>query len=100
MTFLEAAEAVLRTAKRPLTVHEITELALERGLVQTHGKTPAATMSAALYGAPADRPIRREFVPGVQRAQRGSVRWMYVKKSREINAHHELSGKSPRASIR
>ena len=78
MTFLEAAEAVLRAAKRPLTTHEITDIALRRGLLRTSGKTPEATMSAALYGAPTDTPIRREFAPGKQRALRGSVRWVYI----------------------
>lgn len=78
MTFLEAAEVVLRKAQAPLTVREITEIALRRGLLETHGKTPEATMSAALYGAARDGRIRREFVPGRQRAVRGSVRWLYV----------------------
>ena len=36
-------------------------------------------MAAALYGAPADGPIRREYKPGRIRAARGSVRWRYVK---------------------
>lgn len=79
MTFLEAAEVVLRTARKPLTVREITEIALRRGLLETHGKTPDATMSAALYGASPDGPIRREFVPGSRRAVRGSVRWYHVR---------------------
>jgi hypothetical protein len=78
VTFLEAAEAVLRAAKRPLTAREITDIALQRGLLRTGGKTPEATMSAKLYGAPTDAPIRREFAPGQQRALRGSVRWVYV----------------------
>lgn len=76
MRFIEAAEEVLRGERRPLTAREITELALVRGLIDTHGKTPEATMSAALYGAPADSPIRREFQPGRERAVRGSVRWI------------------------
>lgn len=82
MTFLEAAERVLRSAKQPLTAGEITEIALRRGLLQTRGKTPTATMSAALYGAPPDSPIRREFKLGRQRALRDSVRWTYDKKAR------------------
>ena len=82
MTFLEAAEVVLRRAKRSLTVAEITEIALRRGLIHTSGKTPEATMSAALYRAPSDGPIRREFEPGRQRAVRDSVRWRYEKQGR------------------
>ncbi len=73
MTFLQAAEAVLRRAKTPLTAAQITELALTRGLLHTHGKTPEATMSAALYGAPKDGAIQRESEAGRQRATRGSV---------------------------
>lgn len=77
MTFLGAAEEVLRKSRKPLTVREITERALKQGLVHTKGKTPEATMSAALYGAPADAPLRREFTAGRQRAKRDSVRWLY-----------------------
>ena len=79
VTFLEAAELILRQAKRPLTTREITELALRRGLLKTRGKTPEATMSAALYGATTERPIRREYNQGRIRAVRGSVRWVYVR---------------------
>jgi HB1, ASXL, restriction endonuclease HTH domain len=65
MTFLEAAEAVLRSAKRPMSAREITELALHRGLLDSHGKTPEATMSATLYGAPKwpDPPRVRAWTP-------------------------------------
>lgn len=72
---------MLRSTKKPLTAGEITDIALRGGLLRTHGKTPAATMSAALYGAPADSPIRREFEPGRQRAVRDSVRWTYEKRA-------------------
>jgi len=77
MTFLQAAEEVLRSTKRPLSAREITELALQRGLIQSVGKTPAATMRAALYKAPASGSIQREFRRGRARAARGSVRWFY-----------------------
>jgi hypothetical protein len=77
MTFLRAAEEVLRDSKHPMTTAEITEVALHRGLLRTNGKTPAASMAAALYLAPADGPIHREFRPGRQRAARNSVRWTY-----------------------
>ena len=78
MTFLEAAEAVLQGAGRPLTVREITQAALERPTSSNARKDSGATMSAALYGAPPETPIRREFMAGRQRAVRGSVRWVYV----------------------
>ena len=77
MTYSQAAEAVLRSAKKPLTAEEITAFAVRRGLLRPRGKTPAATMSAVLYGLPEGSPIRREFKRGEQRAVRGSVRWRY-----------------------
>jgi len=61
-----------------MTVREITDVALRKGWVKTSGKTPQATMSAALYGAPKDGPLQREYAAGRQRAVRGSVRWLYV----------------------
>jgi hypothetical protein len=78
MTFLQAAEAVLRGAGKPLTAREILEDALRRGYIRPTGKTPEATLSADLYlharDAAAPR-IVREFTPGATRARRGSVRW-------------------------
>lgn len=50
-SFLKAATTVLPSASRPLTVREITDEALRRGLVETGGKTPESSMSAALYTA-------------------------------------------------
>jgi HB1, ASXL, restriction endonuclease HTH domain len=50
MTFLEAAPHILRSSRTPLTAREITEGALGQRLINTHGKKPIATMSAALYG--------------------------------------------------
>jgi hypothetical protein len=65
-----------------MSAREITELALQRGLLRSNGKTPEATMSAKLYTAPKDGPIRRECEPGPARARRGSVRWTYVQPDR------------------
>jgi hypothetical protein len=82
MTFIAAAEAILRSARRPLTTRELTEAAIKRGLVTTTGQTPLRTMGAALYKAlnKSDVPrIRRDFVPGPKRAISGSVRWMLDK---------------------
>jgi hypothetical protein len=80
VTFLAAAEAVLKAAKRPLTTREVTEAALRRGLINPTGKTPEATMSASLYVAARQEPegaIQRHYEPGVTRAARDSVRWVY-----------------------
>lgn len=51
MTFLEAAEAVLQESGAPLHYKEITARAIQKGLLQSTGKTPEATMGALLYTA-------------------------------------------------
>jgi hypothetical protein len=56
LEFLDAAVEVLRKAGRPMTSHEITEAALQLGLITTRGKTPRATMSARLYTYVRDNP--------------------------------------------
>lgn len=48
MTFLEAAESVLREADEPLRPEQITARALADGRLQTDGATPGATMAAQL----------------------------------------------------
>lgn len=81
MTFLEAAIAILKSSRRPMTVREITDAALNRGLIRPLGKTPSATMSAALYGhcrVAATPRVRREYRPGPTRAARDSVKWVHV----------------------
>jgi UDP-N-acetylmuramate-alanine ligase len=78
MTFLEAAIQILRSTRRPLTTREITERALEAGLIDTHGKTPTRTMGAALYRAlQADGELVKVGDPGnhPNHAKPGSVRW-------------------------
>lgn len=57
---------------------EITEIALARRLIRSKGKTPVATMTAALYGLPVGSPIQREFIAGPRRAKHGTVRWSYL----------------------
>lgn len=51
LTFLDCAERVLREFAdgRPMHYKEIAERALERGWLETEGKTPAATMGAQIY---------------------------------------------------
>jgi len=62
-----------------MTATEITEMALKRRLITSQGKTPVATMTAALYGLPVGSSIEREYVAGEgRRAKRGSVRWSYT----------------------
>src|SRR5262252_4151690 len=45
---LDAAAQVLAQSKEPLTSADLTRLVLDKGLWKTKGKTPAATLSAAM----------------------------------------------------
>lgn len=55
MTFVQAAVAVLQQAQRPLSVWEITRLALEQGLIESMGRTPRQAMSSVITAT-----LRRE----------------------------------------
>jgi len=95
MTFLEAAIQILRSSRRPLTTREITERALETGLINTHGKTPNATMCAVLYRAlSTDGDLVKIDDPGTTRAKRGSVRWT-AQKTRRKALHVSDPGGGP-----
>jgi hypothetical protein len=52
MTFLEAAYQVLKSSGRPLTTLEITERALEQGLVDPRGKTPTRNHGRSAVSGP------------------------------------------------
>jgi hypothetical protein len=78
-TFLEAAAAVLKPARRPLTASEITAAAAREGLLRgSAGKSPERTMSSALYmdvlHNSASRFVRLAKM-GRMRAVRNSVKW-------------------------
>ena len=76
MTYYEAALRVLRSAKRPLTIQEITDAAVEGEFITPTGKTPYATMSAELYmHVRKDPQLVKLEDRGSTRAKRGSVRW-------------------------
>lgn len=47
-TFKEAAIKILKENKKPLHYKEITQLSLEKGLIETKGSTPEATMNAQI----------------------------------------------------
>ncbi|MCK9486080.1 MAG: HTH domain-containing protein [Dehalococcoidia bacterium] len=50
MSFSDAAEHILReSGGQPMHYETITELALDQGLIQTTGLTPAATMYSVIY---------------------------------------------------
>ncbi|MCD6093280.1 MAG: winged helix-turn-helix domain-containing protein [Candidatus Omnitrophica bacterium] len=48
-TFIEAAYQVLKEKGTSLSAEEITKIALKKNLIETSGKTPAATMGARIY---------------------------------------------------
>jgi HB1, ASXL, restriction endonuclease HTH domain len=77
MTYLDAAETVLKGARNSLTAREITNRAIELGLLRSVHRTPEATMSAALYMhlKRGGQLVRRVAEPGKKRAVRGTVRW-------------------------
>jgi hypothetical protein len=85
MTYSEAALLVLKSSRKPLSTEEITQRAVEQGLIVPRGKTPNATMAAALYG-----PLSRSgqiVKTGTQvktRAKRGTVRWMLREKASPV----------------
>jgi hypothetical protein len=77
VTYLDAARAVLGSAKGPMSTQQILNEAKRRGLVTAAGKTPLKSMSACLYVA-AKRPdgaVEAMSERNLQRAVRGSVRW-------------------------
>lgn len=49
LSFKEAAIKILKEAEEPLSAKEITEIALDKELIETSGATPEATMAAQLY---------------------------------------------------
>jgi hypothetical protein len=78
VTFLEAALEVLQHSREAMTAAEISGRALEKGLIQTTGKTPAMTMAASLYKEAVKGPaslVVKVAKPGNLRSRRGSVRW-------------------------
>ena len=59
LTFKELAQKILEEEKRPLTVEEIWEIAVEKGydkICGTHGKTPWRTIGAQIYVDIRDNP--------------------------------------------
>jgi hypothetical protein len=76
MTFYEAALQILKSSRKSLTSKEITERALERGLIVTRGKTPVATMTAELYKhLGTDPQLVKTEDRGPTRAKHGTVGW-------------------------
>jgi restriction system protein len=49
VSFKEAALCVLEKADEPLSTKEVTDIAIQDGLIKTEGQTPEASMGAQLY---------------------------------------------------
>ena len=80
MSFLKAAITVLKETGREMTATEVVRIALERGLVESSGRTPDATLTAQLYVHVRDHPqgpLRKIPEPGALRAKRESVIWAW-----------------------
>ena len=95
MTFLDAAYQMLKESGKPMHVRDITETAKRRGLIETKGKTPEATMSTQiLYD---DRRSGGRFV----RLGKNRValrEWGIEKIEKEIEEHEDAEEKT--ASVR
>ncbi len=74
LSFLDAAEQVLGESggREPLHYREITQRALERGLIRTQGRTPADTMNASI-GEDSKRRKNRGQAPRFVRHGRGMI---------------------------
>jgi restriction system protein len=92
MTFLAAAQHVLEhyAAKQPMHYRTMTELALDKELIETSGRTPEATMNAQLL-----TDIRRQQRRGEQprftkhgRGFYGLARWMGHGLAFDIDRHN------------
>ena len=49
LSFKDAAYKALKAENRPMTIENITDMAMKKSLLRTAGKTPGATMGAQLY---------------------------------------------------
>jgi len=49
LSFKEAASQILKLVNEPLSAQEIIDIALQKGILSSEGKTPEATMAAQLY---------------------------------------------------
>jgi hypothetical protein len=76
MTYYEAALEILRSAQQPLTIAEITDEAIERGLIAPRGSNPRSAMASVLYVRGRKNPgLIRTGEAGKHGSVPGSVRW-------------------------
>ncbi len=76
-SLLDAAAAVLAKAQEPMTCPEMVEAVLKAGTWTTRGKTPAATLSAAIYREIQDKGKEARFA----KSERGRFRLSAARRS-------------------
>lgn len=84
MTWLEAAEKVLKRAERPLTGAEIADRAMAQGLVVGKGKTPQKSLTAEIWK---DQKWKRGPESPFIRVDDGPHRGKYWLRHKRIPAH-------------
>lgn len=62
LTFLQAAKAVLEEMKQPMHFKKITELAIQKKLLKSKGKTPEWTMGARLSVDLKEKGAKSDFI--------------------------------------
>lgn len=77
-SLLNAAAAVLAKAQKSMTCPEMVEAVLKAGTWKTRGKTPAATLSAAIYREIRDKGKEARFA----KAERGRFRLRAARRGR------------------
>ena len=85
MTYLEAAEKVLRDARKPLRYDEIAKRAVASQLLSPHTESPAATMNTQLSGTIAREPDTGAFVR-MSPAVYGLREWINDAETLEVRA--------------
>ncbi len=92
MSFTDAAEKILERSpdRKPLTAKEITNRAIKQRLISTQGRTPDATMYAAIYQECQRRgrrgePLRFERLP---KSRVGLRKWQPAGIARQIDQHN------------
>lgn len=72
MSFLKVAIAILQETGREMAATELVRIVIERGLVESSGKAPGATLAAQLYAQAHDHPqgpLKKIAEPGALRAR-------------------------------
>jgi restriction system protein len=74
LSFTDAAEQILQeqVPPRPLHYREITQIALEKGLLSTQGRTPEATMYAQIHSE-IERYTKRGLAPRFRKLGQGMI---------------------------